>query len=109
MYEARDFVTPRLHGEPWFEKPPLMYWAVAASYATFGVNEFAARFPSAIAAAMCVFLVYWCGRRLWGRAVGFVAALIMASSVGFLTFARAASMDMPLTACLTAALVLPLV
>ena len=73
------------------------------------MNEFAARFPSAVAAAMCVFLVYWCGRRLWDRAAGFVAALIMASSVGFLAFARAASMDMPLTACLTAALVFLLV
>jgi len=109
MFERGDYVTPRLHGEPWFEKPPLMYWGVAASYALFGVNEFAARFPSAIAAAICVFLVYWCGRRLWDRAVGFAAALVMASSVGFLTFARAASMDMPLTACLTAALVFLLV
>src|SRR5213078_3035928 len=53
----------------------------------------------------CVFLIYWCGRKLWGRAEGFLVALVAATSIGSFAFARAASMDMLLTACLTAALV----
>jgi 4-amino-4-deoxy-L-arabinose transferase-like glycosyltransferase len=105
MYLTGDYITPRLHGVPWFEKPPLMYWGAALAYRVFGLNEFAVRFPSAFAATLCVMLVYWCGRRLWDRTVGFFAALMMASSIGFFAFARAASMDMPLTACLTMALV----
>ncbi len=105
MFQSGDYVTPHLNGQPWFEKPVLMYWGAALGYKLFGVNELGARFPSALAATICVFLIYWCGRRLWDRTVGLFAALIMASSVGFFAFARAASMDMPLTACLTAALV----
>jgi len=109
MFRSGDYITPRLNGEVWFEKPVLMYWGAALGYGIFGLNEWGARFPSAISATICVFLVYWCGRRIWNSKTGFVAALIMASSVGFFSFARAASMDMPLTACLTAAMVFFLV
>jgi 4-amino-4-deoxy-L-arabinose transferase-like glycosyltransferase len=105
MFLSGDYITPRLQGVPWFEKPPLMYWLAGLGYAIFGVNEWSARFPSALGATICVFLVYWCGRRLWHRTAGVLAAAIMASSIGFFAFARAASMDMPLTACLTMALV----
>lgn len=104
MLLTGDFITPRLHGEPWFEKPVLMYWLAAAGFKLFGINELGARFPSALGATICVFFVYACGRMLWNRATGFVAALILATSIGFFAFARAASMDMPLTACLTIAL-----
>ena len=104
MYESGDYITPRLHGDPWFEKPVLMYWATVASFAVFGVGEFAARFPSAFGATLCVFFTYFACRRLWGRATAVWAGLILASSVGFFAFARAASMDMPLTVCLTLSL-----
>jgi 4-amino-4-deoxy-L-arabinose transferase-like glycosyltransferase len=105
MLATRDFITPRLFGTPWFEKPPLMYWVAAAGFKIMGFNEAGARFASALGATICVFLVYWCGRKLWDRATGFLAALILATSIGAFAFARAASMDMPLTACLTMALV----
>jgi 4-amino-4-deoxy-L-arabinose transferase-like glycosyltransferase len=82
-----------------------MYWLAALGFKLFGLNEFGARFPSALGAAICVFALFWCGRILWGRTVGFVAALVLATSIGFFAFARAASMDMPLTACLTLAMV----
>src|SRR5438876_9188187 len=98
-------MTPRLYGMPGFEKPPLMYWLAALAYRIFGFNEAGARFPSALRATLCVFLIYWCGRKLWGRAEGFLVALVAATSIGSFVFARAASMDMLLTACLTAALV----
>jgi 4-amino-4-deoxy-L-arabinose transferase-like glycosyltransferase len=104
MYLTNDYVTPRLHGIPWFEKPPLMYWGAALGYAIFGINEWGARFPSALGASLCVLLLYFVARKLWDRTVGVLAALIMASSIGYFAFARAASMDMPLTVCLTLAL-----
>src|SRR5207237_1209461 len=105
MFQTGDYITPRLNGEGWFEKPPLTYWGAALGYKIFGLNEWGARFPSALAATICVFLLYWCGRKLWDRAVGCLAAAVLASSVGFFAFARAAATDMPLTACLTGALV----
>jgi 4-amino-4-deoxy-L-arabinose transferase-like glycosyltransferase len=104
MYQEGDYVTPRLHGLPWFEKPALLYWAGAASFAIFGIGEFAARFPSALTATVCVFGVYYVSRKLWGRTTALAAGLILASSTGYFAFARAASTDMLLTACLTLAL-----
>jgi 4-amino-4-deoxy-L-arabinose transferase-like glycosyltransferase len=109
MLSTGDYITPRLYGSPWFEKPALMYWLAAAGYKIFGINETGARFPAALGASICVFVVYWCGRKLWDRAVGFLAGLILASSIGWFAFARAASTDMPLTACLTMALMFFLV
>lgn len=105
MLISGDYITPHLFGVPWFEKPPLMYWIAAAGFKIFGFNEFGARFASALGAMICVFFVYWCGRKLWDRTTGFLSALILATSIGCFAFARAASMDMPLTACLTMALV----
>lgn len=104
MYNTGDYVTPRLYGEPWFEKPPLTYWSSALGFAVFGVTEFGARFGSAAGAAVCVFLTYFVCNRLWGRRIAIWAALILATSTGFFAFSRAASTDMPLTVCLTVAL-----
>jgi 4-amino-4-deoxy-L-arabinose transferase-like glycosyltransferase len=104
MYQSGDYITPRLNGAPWFEKPVLMYWGAAVSYALFGVGEFGARFPSALGATLCVFFAYFVCRKLWGRPTAVWAGLILASSVGYFAFGRGASMDMPLTVCLTMAL-----
>src|SRR5437773_2411828 len=75
MIRSGDFITPRLNGSPWFEKPILMYWGAALGYAIFGIGEFGARFPSAFIAAVCVFVVYFTGRRLWDQTTGLFAAL----------------------------------
>jgi 4-amino-4-deoxy-L-arabinose transferase-like glycosyltransferase len=104
MLTTGDYITPRLYGIPWFEKPVFMYWLSAIGFKILGINEAGARFPSALGATVCVFFIYWCGRRLWDRATGLVAALILTTSIGWFTFARAASMDMVLTTCLTIAL-----
>src|SRR5262245_57446993 len=72
MLSTGDYITPRLHGIPWFEKPVLMYWGAVIGYKLFGVNEVGARFPSAFGASLAVFFLYWCGRKLWNRSVGFV-------------------------------------
>src|SRR5688572_18760724 len=104
MHETGDYVTPRLHGMTWFEKPILLYWTAAASFAIFGVTELAARLPSAIAATVSIFLMYFVCRRLWGQGPAVASSLILASTVGYLSFARASSMDMLLSSCLTVAL-----
>src|SRR5207247_3176826 len=105
MVMTGDYITPRLYGTPWFEKPVLVYWLAAIGYKLLGFNEAGARFPSAVAATICVFFVYWCGRKLWDAAIGFLAGLMLATSIGFFAFARASSLDIPLLACLTLALV----
>src|SRR5262245_54357364 len=57
MLQSGDFITPTLGGTPWFEKPVLLYWLQDVSYALFGVNEWAARFPSLLSALFCVWLI----------------------------------------------------
>ena len=104
MYQTGDYITPRLHGTTWFEKPVLMYWGAALGFAIFGVNEFAARLPSALFATASVFLMYFVCRKLWGQAAAVAASLILTTSVGYLTYGRAASMDMLLSASLTVSL-----
>jgi 4-amino-4-deoxy-L-arabinose transferase-like glycosyltransferase len=104
MYRSGDYVTPRLLGSPWFEKPVLLYWGSALGYALFGEGEFGARFPSALGATLSVFAMYYVTLRLWSRKAAIWAALILASSIGFFAFAHAATTDMLLTTTLTLAM-----
>ena len=91
MLKTGDYVTPRLGGQPWFEKPAMTYWLMAASYRVFGVNEFAARFPSILLALLAVIAVFYTASRLASIRVGLLAALALEASVGFIGFSRAAA------------------
>ena len=62
--ESGDWVTPRLYGKPWFEKPVLYYWSAALSFKLFGVSEAAARLPSAVFALMGTLALAWLALRL---------------------------------------------
>ncbi|MBP1765585.1 MAG: hypothetical protein H6Q65_2643, partial [Firmicutes bacterium] len=104
MIAAHDFLSPRIYGEFWYDKPPMYYWLVAAAFQIFGVNEFAARFPSALLAVFCVAFVYFSGSRLLGRTAGLTGALVLATSVEYFYLGKAAVTDITLTFCLTVAL-----
>lgn len=96
MFASGDWVTPRLAGHLWFEKPVLLYWGQAASYHLFGVNEWAARFPSALAAALTVLFVAYALRRLVSAQWGLLAGAVLATSAFWFALSRAASTDMGL-------------
>ena len=74
MVATGDWVTPRLDGVKYFEKPPLMYWAVALCLEVFGPGEWSVRAPPALFALGGVLCTYAAGRRLYGRAAGLLAA-----------------------------------
>jgi 4-amino-4-deoxy-L-arabinose transferase-like glycosyltransferase len=97
MLERHDWITPRLGGQPWLEKPPLYYWQAMLAYSIFGVSDWAARLPSVFDATLLVLAVYFFLRRF---RPGFEldGALIAASSAEIVVFARVASMDMALAA-----------
>lgn len=103
MAASGDFVTPRYFGEPWLEKPVLYYWLASAAYRLFGVNEFAARLPSALAAVLGVFCVYLVGRRREGPMEGVFSGLVLAASILYFSLARAASTDMVFSAAMAVA------
>ena len=104
MMQRHDWVTPTLWGKPWLEKPPLYYWMAEIAYkAAGGVHDWAARLPSVVLTALMVFFIYFWARRFY-RGMELDAALITAASAAVIGFSRAASMDMPLTATFTAAM-----
>jgi len=103
MLERREWITPTLGGHPWLEKPPLYYWQAMFTYSIFGVSDITARLPSALDATLLVIAVYVFFRK-FRRGVEVDAALIAASCAGIIGYARAASMDMPLAAAFTMAM-----
>ncbi len=90
-------ITPMLYGQPWLEKPALYYWRAMGFFREFGVSDWSARLPSSTGAFVLVVLVFLHLRRF--RPGGHLdAAIITASCVGILSFARGASTDMQLAA-----------
>ena len=104
MLNNRDFITPTLGGNPWFEKPVLLYWLQAAAYALFGVNEWSARLPSILAAVFTVWITAWTVWRFTHREPALIAGLVLATSLFFIGFGHAATFDMLLTACVATSL-----
>ena len=103
MLTRHDWVTPVLSGSPWLEKPPLYYWQAMIAYKVFGISDWAARLPSAVDGFILVFAVYWFLRR-FRPGLELDAALMLASAAGIAGYARAASMDLPLAATFTIAM-----
>jgi 4-amino-4-deoxy-L-arabinose transferase-like glycosyltransferase len=104
MLARHDWVTPVLFGQPWLEKPPLLYWGAMLAYKTTGgVTGWAARLPSAVLCTLMVFFIYVWARR-FRRGMQLDAALITAASVLIIGFGRGASTDMPLAATFTIAM-----
>ena len=93
MYLRKDYITPTINAVPWFDKPPLALWLAALSFATFGVSEFAARLPVAIAACALVLLTYGFGARYFGERAGFFAGAALALNPIFLGTSRLMTMD----------------
>ncbi|MGH9683043.1 MAG: phospholipid carrier-dependent glycosyltransferase [Candidatus Acidiferrales bacterium] len=100
MAETGDWVTPRLYGQPWFEKPILYYWAAAVGFRSHLSPEVAARLPSAFAALAAAIAIGWLAWNHYGgengfvRSSAFLAPLIFSTSVAAIGFARAATPDM---------------
>jgi len=105
MAETGDWVTPRLYGKPWFEKPPLFYWGAALSFKLFGVSEAAARLPSAISALLATLALAWLALRLYGAETARWLLLLLPTTVGMIGFSHAAATDMPFSGMLTIAMV----
>ncbi len=119
MFERGDWITPKLGNFDWFEKPALLYWLQIFFYKIFGINEFAARFGSALFGLGTVLSLWILGKnypQINTDEHGFedgkpktefanYLALIAASSIGLIAFSRGASFDIILTFPITAALV----
>jgi 4-amino-4-deoxy-L-arabinose transferase-like glycosyltransferase len=101
MLLFHDFTSPRIYGHFWYDKPPMYYWLVAGAFKIFGVNEFAARVPSAVLAVLCVLTVYWYARKMFSERAAILSSLILITSIEYFYLAKAAVTDITLTCFLT--------
>jgi len=99
-----DWVTPHENFVPVLDKPMFFYWLIAFSYKLFGVSEWSARFPSALAALGCLCLVYRFSRAYWGAWDALWSTLILLTSIEFYLLARIVILDMTLAFFITLAL-----
>jgi 4-amino-4-deoxy-L-arabinose transferase-like glycosyltransferase len=104
MLARGEWVVPHLQGQPYLDKPPLLYWLVMASYALCGVHDWAARLVPALAVHACVLLLYLLGRRSLGARPAFWGALLLALMPGFLGMGRLLLLDGVLALWVTLAL-----
>lgn len=105
MLATGDFVTPHYDGFVYLDKPAVFFWMVAASFRFSGVNEFAARLPSALMALATLFLVWFLARRMFGVTAGLRAGIIFATTPLVIAFSRIVIFDMTLTFLVTLAMV----
>ena len=105
MLIYNDYFFPRILGNFWFDKPILYYWELAASFNIFGVNNFAARFPSVLMVAAAMAILYWWGRKLYGSRVAFVAAVLFATSLETWYVGHAIITDMTLLVTISLTLI----
>lgn len=104
MVVSGDWLTPRLNGIKYFEKPPFQYWATAAAFKIFGFHEWTARLWTALAGFLTVLVVWWSGRKLFGESAGFYGAMVLASNLYFVAMGHFNALDMGLTLFTTLAL-----
>ncbi len=103
MIASGDWLTPRLNGYRYFEKPPLQYWATATAYKAFGVGEWTTRLWPALTGFAGVLLVFFAGRRIFGPEAGLYAAAALAGSLLYVVMGHFATLDMGVSVFLSLA------
>jgi 4-amino-4-deoxy-L-arabinose transferase-like glycosyltransferase len=104
MLESGDWVTPRLNGIAYLEKPPLKYWMIAASFAVFGDSTWAARLPVVLSILTLCWLTARIGAWAFSPRAGLFAGLALTTCTGLFLFTRVLISDVLLTLAVTVAL-----
>jgi 4-amino-4-deoxy-L-arabinose transferase-like glycosyltransferase len=104
MADTGDWITPRLWGEPWFEKPALLYWMTAAGFKAGLDPDLAPRLPVAIVSVAFLIYFFVVLRREFGDRAAWFATIILATSAGWLAFSHVAVTDLPMSAALAGAM-----
>src|SRR6202008_1592092 len=88
MLARGEWIVPYLQGEPYLDKPPLLYWLVGLSYRVFGVQDWAARLIPALAVHASILLTYFFGARMLGERAGFWGACLLSLAPAFVSVGR---------------------
>jgi 4-amino-4-deoxy-L-arabinose transferase-like glycosyltransferase len=104
MAATGDWITPRLWGQPWFEKPALLYWMTAAGFKSGLGPDWAPRLPVALVSVAFLIYFFVVLRREFGDRAAWYSAAILATSAGWLAYSHVAITDLPMSAALAAAM-----
>jgi 4-amino-4-deoxy-L-arabinose transferase-like glycosyltransferase len=104
MAVTGDWVTPRLDGYKYFEKPALQYWTTAAAYDVFGEHHWTSRLWTALTGLLGLLTIVYSGWRLFGREAGIYAGLVAASCLLYAGMGHVNTLDMGVTCFMTVTL-----
>jgi 4-amino-4-deoxy-L-arabinose transferase-like glycosyltransferase len=104
MFASGDWITTRLNGIKYFEKPPLQTWMNALTFELFGLGDWQARLWTGLCGLMGVGLTGYAGKRVFGDRIGFYAALVLGSSLYWVICSQVNSVDMSLSSMMTVSL-----
>lgn len=104
MFASGDWITTRLNGIKYFEKPPLQTWMNALTFELFGLGDWQARLWTGLCGLLGVGMTGYAGMRVFGARIGFYAALVLGSSLYWVICSQVNSVDMSLSAMMTVAL-----
>ena len=106
MAHSGDWITPRLWGDPWFEKPALLYWMTGAATLLGLGPDLAPRVPVALMSVTFLVFFFWILRREFGFRVALYSSMILATSAGWIAYSQVGVTDLPLAATFSAAMLL---
>ena len=104
MLVFKDYLSPRIFNEFWYDKPPMYYWLVAAAFKIFGVSEFAARLPAALMGIFTVLAVYFSTTKLFNERAGFWSGIVLGTCINLFYMGKASVTDTTLLFFMTGAL-----
>lgn len=94
MLSAGDFISPRIYGNYWYDKPIFFYWELLAAFSAFGINEFAARFFPAVFSVLNVLETYYFAKKIYDKRTALLSALIFGTTTAFFYLSKAVITDM---------------
>lgn len=106
MAQSGDWITPRLWGSPWFEKPALLYWMTATTFKLGLGPDVAPRLPVALLSVAFLAFFWWRLKIEWDERVASCSTALLATSAGWLAYSHVSITDLPLAAFFTAAVLL---
>lgn len=104
MLATGDWITPRLNGVKYFEKPPLLYWIEAVFQYTFGLKEWAMRLPIVLFGLTGILSTYAFGQRVFSRQAALYASFVLGSSCIYFVMSRLIILDMAVSLFVTLSL-----
>lgn len=104
MSETGDWLTPKLNGRPWYEKPPLLYWLIALGFSAGLDDDHAPRVPIGLLSIIALALWTWAIAQLENLPAATISTAILASTAGWSALSMIGVTDLPLAACFALAL-----